>query len=69
MAHGAEPRMLVTDNGAPRYRLVVLERVDQVARLRAELEVGIRQLDAGLGEPLDIEEIIATAHANYGRKR
>jgi hypothetical protein len=46
----------------------VLERVDQVARLRAELEVGIRQLDASLGEPLDIEEIIATAHANYGRK-
>jgi hypothetical protein len=33
----------------------VLERVDRIARLRAELEIGIRQLDAGLGEPLDIE--------------
>jgi hypothetical protein len=46
----------------------VLERVDQVARLRAELEMGIRQLDAGLGEPLDIEELIATAQPNMAAK-
>jgi len=46
----------------------VLERIDRIARLRSELEIGARQLDAGLGEPLDIEEIIATARTQHGRR-
>jgi hypothetical protein len=36
----------------------LLERIDAMARLRAELQIGIDELDAGLGEPLDIEDII-----------
>jgi hypothetical protein len=47
----------------------VLERIDRIERLRAELEIGIRQLDAGLGEPLDIEEIITTSRAQYAAGR
>jgi hypothetical protein len=43
----------------------ILERLDTLAELRAELEVGIRELDAELGEPLDIEELIAQAHTAH----
>ena len=43
----------------------ILERLDALAALRAELEVGIRELDAGLGEPLDIEEVIAEAREEH----
>src|SRR5579859_4142060 len=39
----------------------LLERLDALAELHAELEAGIRELDAGLGEPLDIEDLIAQA--------
>jgi hypothetical protein len=44
----------------------VLERIDRIAHVRAELEIGVRQLDAGLGKPLDIEEVITTARAQHG---
>ncbi|SRR5260221_2595569 len=43
----------------------ILERLDTLAELRAELDVGIRELDAGLGEPLDIEEVIAQARKEH----
>ena len=36
----------------------LLERIDSLARLRADIEVGIAELDAGLGEELDIEDVI-----------
>ena len=39
----------------------VLEHIESLAELRAELEVGIKQLDAGLGEELDMDEVIARA--------
>jgi hypothetical protein len=44
----------------------LLERVDALSRLRAEIEVGIRELDAGQGEPLDIEEVITQARIERG---
>ena len=45
----------------------LLDRIDSLATLRAELEIGIRELDAGLGEELDIEGFIRQARAedNY----
>jgi hypothetical protein len=46
----------------------ILERLDAISELRAELEIGIRELDAGLGQPLDIEELIAQAHTEHGSK-
>jgi hypothetical protein len=44
----------------------LLERLDALSRLRAEVEVGIGELDAGQGEPLDIEEVIAQARDEHG---
>ena len=41
--------------------------VDRITELREKLDDGIRSLDAGLGKPLDIETIIATAHAGYAK--
>lgn len=43
----------------------ILERLDTLAELRAELDIGIRELDAGLGEPLDIEDVIAQARKEH----
>ena len=45
----------------------VLERVEMIAELRAQLEIGIQQLDAGRGEELDIDEIIKEAHAEHAK--
>ena len=44
----------------------LLERLDALSRLRAEIEFGIGELDAGQGEPLDIEEVIAHARNEHG---
>jgi hypothetical protein len=45
----------------------MLERIDSLAELRAALEVGVRQLDAGEGKELDIEEVIKRAHATHAK--
>jgi len=36
----------------------LLERIDTLAELRAEMEIGLQELDAGLGDDLDIEALI-----------
>ena len=46
----------------------ILERVESEEHLRAELDIGLRQLDAGLGEPLDIEDLIKDARIDYAAK-
>jgi hypothetical protein len=46
----------------------ILERLDTLAELRAELEIGVGELDAGMGRPLDIEEVIAHARKEHGTK-
>ena len=45
----------------------MLERIDTLEQLRAELEIGIGELDAGLGEELDIEDVIKRAHAEHAK--
>ena len=45
----------------------LLERIDALARLRAEVEIGIQELDANLGETLDVESVIRLAHARSVR--
>jgi len=40
----------------------LLERIEILTQLRAEIDIGIRELDAGLGEELDIEGLIAQLH-------
>jgi len=45
----------------------LLERIEALTRLRAEIDIGIRELDAGLGEELDIEEFIEQLHDAHAR--
>ena len=44
----------------------VLESVETLARLRAEVEIGIRELDARLGEELRMSDVIKQARQEYG---
>jgi hypothetical protein len=44
----------------------LLERIDTLSRLRADIEVGLKELDAGLGRELDIEDVIRQAHREHG---
>jgi Arc/MetJ-type ribon-helix-helix transcriptional regulator len=46
----------------------MLKHIDELAALRAEIEVGIQQLDAGLGRELDLEEFLRRARAEHARK-
>lgn len=43
----------------------VLERIETLSELRAQLEIGIQQLDAGRGEELDIDEVIRQVRAEH----
>jgi hypothetical protein len=45
----------------------LLERIDLLARLRADIEAGLAELDAGLGQELDIEDLIGQLHSEHGR--
>lgn len=47
----------------------LLERIETLEQLRGEIEVGLRELDDGLGEELDIEEIIRQIHRKHGKKK
>lgn len=41
--------------------------VEALRRLRTDLDHGIASLDAGGGRELDIEDVIARAHARHAR--
>jgi len=45
----------------------VLESVAALAQLRAEVEVGIRELDAGLGVELNMSDVIKQARKEHGQ--
>jgi hypothetical protein len=45
----------------------LLERIDALTQLRAEIDVGVRELDAGLGEELDVEALIGELHQEHAR--
>ena len=45
----------------------VLESVASLAHLRAEVEIGIRELDAGLGEELRMSDVIRQAREEHGQ--
>jgi hypothetical protein len=44
----------------------LLERIDTIEKLGAEIELGLAELDAGLGEPLNIEDVIVQARLRHG---
>jgi hypothetical protein len=45
----------------------ILEYVEKLNALRADLEIGIRQLDAGEGRKLDIEDVLRRARERRGK--
>jgi hypothetical protein len=46
----------------------VLERVSSIEQTRGALKVGLAQLDAGLGEPLNTEELRRRARREHETK-
>jgi hypothetical protein len=46
----------------------LLERIETLEQLRAEIEIGVRELDAGLGSELDIEDVIRQARQEHADK-
>ena len=46
----------------------LLEHLDALAQLRAAIAIGVRELDAGQGEPLDLEEVIAQARKEHAAR-
>lgn len=46
----------------------LLSHVEKLRRLRSEIDKGIRSLDAGEGQPLDIEDFILQQHERHGRE-
>ncbi len=40
----------------------LLERIETLKNLRSEIDVGIRELEAGLGEALDIDALLRQLH-------
>jgi Arc/MetJ-type ribon-helix-helix transcriptional regulator len=44
----------------------LIERIAALSELRAEVEIGIRELDRGEGTELDIEEFISRARKESG---
>ena len=46
----------------------LLERIDTLDELRTEIETGIRELDAGMGKRLDVEDVIRQARNEHARK-
>jgi hypothetical protein len=45
----------------------LLERIDTLADLRSDIEGGIRELDAGLGREIDIEDVIRQAREEHAK--
>jgi hypothetical protein len=43
----------------------LLLHVEKLRQLRADIDEGIRSLDAGEGNPLDIEEFLQQAHKGH----
>jgi hypothetical protein len=46
----------------------LLSHVEKLRQLRADIDQGIRSLDAGEGRPLDIEEFLRQMNKGDGRR-
>ena len=44
----------------------LLERIDTLGRLRAEIGIGLQQLDERRGEDLDLEALLRQARRDHG---
>jgi hypothetical protein len=45
----------------------LLSHLEKLRQLRVEIDKGIRSLDAGAGEPLDIEDFLQQENERHGR--
>lgn len=45
----------------------LLSHVEKLRRLRSEIDIGIRSLDAGKGKPFDIEDFLRQQNERHGR--
>jgi hypothetical protein len=45
----------------------LLERIETLTQLRAEIDVGVKELDAGLGEELDVDGLLDQLHEEHAR--
>jgi hypothetical protein len=45
----------------------LLERIETLTQLRAEIDVGVKELDVGLGEELDVDGLLDQLHAEHAR--
>jgi predicted transcriptional regulator len=45
----------------------LLSHVEKLQKLRADIDAGLRSLDAGEGKPLDVEEFLDKMNRSYGR--
>jgi predicted transcriptional regulator len=45
----------------------LLSHVEKLQKLRADIDAGLRSLDAGEGKPLDVEEFLDKLNRSYGR--
>ncbi len=46
----------------------LLDRIETLKNLRSEIDVGIRELEAGLGEELDIDALLRQLHDEHAAK-
>ena len=46
----------------------ILDRVARLNELRAAIEIGRRELDAGLGRTVDIEDVIRRGRERFARR-
>ena len=46
----------------------MLRRIQALDELRAEIDIGIRELNAGLGRELNIEELLDQLHEEHASK-
>ena len=47
----------------------LLERIETLTQLRSDIAAGISELDAGQGEPLDVEEMIRQLRADHAAEK
>jgi hypothetical protein len=47
----------------------LLDRIELLTQLRAEIDIGIQELDAGLGEELDMEKFIEQLHDEHAGEK
>jgi hypothetical protein len=44
----------------------LLVRIDTLSKLRAEIDIGLQQLDEGKGEELDLEDFLRQVRKDHG---